>query len=38
MTAPRLGEDTETVLRRFGYSPEQIAALRADQVIGGGGA
>lgn len=35
-TAPRLGEDTETVLRRFGYSPEQIAALRADKVIGGG--
>jgi len=36
MTAPRLGEDTETVLRRFGYSPEQIAALLEAKVIGGG--
>jgi formyl-CoA transferase len=32
-TAPRLGEDTEAVLQRLGYSAEQIAALRADKVI-----
>ena len=30
--APRLGEDTEAVLRRLGYSAEQIAALRAAKV------
>ena len=35
-TAPRLGEDTETILRQVGYTPEQIAALRAERVIGGG--
>jgi formyl-CoA transferase len=34
-TAPRLGDDTEAVLRRLGYAPEQIAALRAEKVIGG---
>jgi formyl-CoA transferase len=33
-TAPRLGEDTETVLLRLGYTAEQIAALRAEKVIG----
>ena len=33
-SAPRLGEDTEAVLRRLGYSDEQIAALRAEKVIG----
>jgi formyl-CoA transferase len=33
-TAPRLGEDTEAVLRRLGYGDEQIAALRAEKVIG----
>ena len=33
-TAPRLGEDTEAVLRRLGYTAEQIAALRSEQVIG----
>lgn len=33
-TAPRLGEDTAAVLRRVGYSDEQIAALRAEKVIG----
>lgn len=32
-TAPRLGEDTEAVLRRLGYSAEQIAVLRAERVI-----
>jgi formyl-CoA transferase len=32
-TAPRLGEDTEAVLQRLGYSAEQIAVLRADKVI-----
>jgi formyl-CoA transferase len=32
-SAPRLGEDTETLLRRLGYNTEQIAALRADRVI-----
>lgn len=31
--APRLGEDTEAVLRRLGYDAEQIAALRAENVI-----
>jgi formyl-CoA transferase len=36
-TAPRLGEDTETVLRRLGYGDEQIAALQAEKVIGGDG-
>jgi formyl-CoA transferase len=34
-TAPRLGEDTEAVLRRLGFSAEQIAALRAEKIIGG---
>ncbi len=32
-TAPGLGEDTEAVLLRLGYTPEQIAALKADRVI-----
>jgi formyl-CoA transferase len=32
-TAPRLGEDTEAVLQRLGYTAEQIAALRAAAVI-----
>jgi formyl-CoA transferase len=32
-TAPRLGEDTEAVLGRLGYTTEQIAALRAEKVI-----
>jgi len=32
-TAPRLGEDTHTVLLRLGYTPEQIAALKEDRVI-----
>ncbi|MFA5026585.1 MAG: CaiB/BaiF CoA-transferase family protein [Candidatus Methylomirabilota bacterium] len=32
-TAPRLGEDTETVLARLGYTAEQISALRAEKVI-----
>lgn len=32
-TAPRLGEDAEAILRRLGYTTEQIAALRADKVI-----
>jgi formyl-CoA transferase len=36
-TAPRLGEDTEVILQRIGYSAEQIAALRAVKVIGGMG-
>jgi formyl-CoA transferase len=31
--APRLGEDTEAVLQRLGYTAEQIAALRAAAVI-----
>lgn len=35
--APSLGEDTEVVLGGLGYSAEQIAALRADRVIGGTG-
>jgi formyl-CoA transferase len=33
-TAPGLGEDTESVLRRLGYSAEEIAAFRAEKVIG----
>jgi formyl-CoA transferase len=33
-TAPRLGEDTGAVLQRLGYTAEQIAALRSEQVIG----
>jgi len=33
-TAPRLGEDTEAVLRRLGYTAEQVAALRAERIIG----
>jgi formyl-CoA transferase len=32
-TAPRLGEDTEAVLARLGYAPEEIAALRAKKVL-----
>ena len=32
-TAPRLGEDTESVLRRAGVKPESIADLRARGVI-----
>mgnify|MGYP001569694950 CR=1 FL=1 len=36
-TAPRLGEDTEAILRRMGYSVEQIATLRAEKVIAGMG-
>jgi CoA:oxalate CoA-transferase len=31
--APDLGVDTETVLREFGYSPEEIARLRQDGVV-----
>ena len=31
--APRLGEHTDEVLAELGYSPEEIAALRADEVI-----
>ena len=33
-TAPRLGEDTESVLQRLGYSAEEIAAFRTEKVIG----
>jgi formyl-CoA transferase len=33
-TAPRLGEDTDAVLQRLGYTAEQIAALRTENVIG----
>jgi formyl-CoA transferase len=32
--APRLGEDTDAVLRELGLSDEQIAALRAGGVFG----
>ncbi len=31
--APRLGEDTDAVLRELGLSPEQIAALRAKGIV-----
>jgi formyl-CoA transferase len=33
-TAPRLGEDTDAVLRGLGYAAEEIAALRAEKVVG----
>ena len=33
-TAPRLGEDTDAVLQGLGYAAEQIAALRAEKVVG----
>ena len=33
-TAPGLGEDTESVLRRLGYSVEEIAAFRTEKIIG----
>jgi formyl-CoA transferase len=33
-TAPRLGEDTDAMLRGLGYTVEEIAGLRADKVIG----
>ena len=36
--APCLGEDTDAVLRGLGYTPEEIAALRTAEVIGGGDA
>jgi formyl-CoA transferase len=32
--APRLGEDTEAILQRLEYTPEEIAGLRKDHVIG----
>ncbi len=32
--APRLGEDADAILRRLGYTAEQIALLRRDKVIG----
>jgi formyl-CoA transferase len=33
-TAPGLGEDTDSVLRRLGYTAEEIAAFRTEKVIG----
>jgi formyl-CoA transferase len=33
-SAPRLGEDTDAVLRDMGLSEEQIAALRARSIVG----
>jgi formyl-CoA transferase len=32
--APRLGEDTDAILQRLEYTPEEIAGLRKDSVIG----
>ncbi|MBV9331169.1 MAG: CoA transferase [Alphaproteobacteria bacterium] len=34
--APRLGEHTQTILRELDYSPQEIAALRRDNIIAGG--
>ena len=34
--APELGADTDAVLRELGLPDSEIAALRADGVIGGG--
>ena len=31
--APQLGEHTEEVLSHLGYSPEEITALRAKQIV-----
>jgi crotonobetainyl-CoA:carnitine CoA-transferase CaiB-like acyl-CoA transferase len=31
---PRLGEHTDALLRELGYSPQQIAVLHADHVVG----
>ena len=31
---PLLGEDTDTILRELGYTPEQIAQLYEDEVVG----
>jgi formyl-CoA transferase len=31
--APRLGEDTDAVLQEFGYTADEIAALRARKVV-----
>jgi formyl-CoA transferase len=31
--APKLGEQTEQVLRELGYSPQEIGSLRAKQII-----
>jgi crotonobetainyl-CoA:carnitine CoA-transferase CaiB-like acyl-CoA transferase len=36
--APALGADSETVLAAAGYGPEEIAALRAEGVLGAAGA
>lgn len=33
-TAPGLGEDTESVLQRLGYTAEEIAAFRTEKVTG----
>ena len=33
-TAPGLGEDTESVLRRLGYTAPEIAAFRTEKVVG----
>jgi formyl-CoA transferase len=33
-TAPGLGENTEAVLQRLGYTTRQIAELRAEKIIG----
>jgi itaconate CoA-transferase len=30
---PAIGEDTDDILRDFGYSDAEIAAFRADKVI-----
>ena len=31
--APLLGADTDEVLKEIGYTPDQIAKLRADHVV-----
>jgi crotonobetainyl-CoA:carnitine CoA-transferase CaiB-like acyl-CoA transferase len=33
LSPPQLGADTDAILLEFGYSPEELADLKADNVI-----